>query len=146
MSGLKGFRAISTLIQKNLQHYDNRPVAAEIQTALTRKWLQCAGRAAPFSYPLLFQSGRLVIFTQSAVWSTELRHQIQHIQKQLTDFQFDTVEIKVMPSRVAPSPPAKIKRTISNRNKAALKALSRQLKHPGLKAALSRLGQIKRQS
>ena len=146
MRALKGFHSISTLIQSNLDHYADPPARPEIQSALSRKWLQCAGRAAPFSYPLLFQSGRLVIFTQSPVWSTELRHQIQDIKLHLSDFNFGEVEIKVIPQRIAATKPEKVKRQISTRNKAVLSSSAERLSHTGLSEVMARLGKQQRQS
>ncbi len=54
----------------------------------------------PFSsQPLLFTSGRLVVFVESAAWGNEIRHQSQYLRDALARHGMDisTIEVKVRP-------------------------------------------------
>jgi len=112
-----------------------------VQKALEYRWLQTAGRAAPFCHPLLFRSGKLVIYTQSPVWSTEVRHHLPDIKQHLCGFDLTDVEIRVIPQREIRTRKKPPKQQISERNRSALQSSARSLKHQGLGNALHRLAE-----
>lgn len=117
---------------------------------ITRK-LECAwqDRVEPpllaHTRPASYRAGSLVVHADSALWANRLRHQQKHSMQTLRQHPFfvDLVELRI---RVAPLSQARL--TESNRPQARLseastrviKATAEDIKDPGLKAALERLG------
>ena len=115
-----------------------------LQDSLVEYWNEHVGIAAPHTYPLLFQSGRLVVFCDSAVWATQIRHQKPSLLRQLNDNNFNINDIfpKIRP---ASSPRPRTDRNskkinpLSESNSTAIRDLAADVGHRGLRESLFRL-------
>lgn len=138
-STLKEFRLVSNLIQDLVVESDDSPADQILQQQLKDRWATCAGRAAPWSFPLLFRSGKLVIFTESAIWATELRHQRQAIENGLNDLGINQIIVRASPNIL----PKNSKRTrnisLSLNNGQNMSKTASKLTHQGLREAVIRL-------
>ena len=136
---IKEFCSVSSLLQNLSLDSDDSPADQEMQRSLLNIWPECAGKAAMSSFPLLFRSGRLVIFTDSAIWATELRHQIQAIKEGLVNLDVTQITVRVSPNLFSrqSKPPRKI--CLSRENGVHLSKSASALKHQGLKHAVIRL-------
>ena len=136
---IKEFSSVSSLLRNLSLDSDDSPAEQETQQSLLNRWPECAGKAAIFSFPLLFRSGRLVVFTDSAIWATELRHQIHAIKKGLADIAVTQITVRVSPNLFSRQrrPPRKI--CLSRENGVHLSKSASALKHQGLKHAVIRL-------
>ena len=138
MPGLKDFQQLSTLLPP-LPETGDRPIGGVTQTELERRWPRCAGPAADTSFPLLFRSGRLVVFTESAIWATELRHQQRGLIEALADLGMTTLEVRAIP-RIFPPPRARRRNiALSMRNSQAMAISAEGLDHPALREAVKRI-------
>jgi hypothetical protein len=136
---LKEFRSISNLIQSIAVESDDGPAEPSLQQLLKARWAECAGRAAPWSFPLLFRSGRLVIFTESAIWATELRHQRQTIENGLRDLDINQITVRASPGIFPRNSRRTRKLRLSRGNGQNMSKTALKLKHPGLREAVIRL-------
>ncbi len=135
---------IRDLLGDQLHDSENAPEREEVQAEIRRLWGRCAGRAADASIPLLFRSGRLVIFTESAIWATELRHQQSAIRKELESFNIKEIEVKARPGILPPARPNYRQATLSEKSRHHLQSTASRLNHKGLRNALQRLSQKNR--
>ncbi len=120
------------------------PVAESVQQSLLDYWQKQIGIAAPHTYPLLFQSGRLVVFCNSAVWATQIRHQTPSLLRQLHDspFKVSDINTKIRPVSSLQSAvdyPARKSNPISKDNANALRHLATKVRHSGLRKSLLQL-------
>ncbi len=141
---MKEFKSISRMIKRDLIVSDDPPADDITQKAIVKYWRNHAGIAAPHTYPLLFASGRLVIFCESAAWATQIRHQTLSLVRQLKEQNFNVskVQTKIRPvATVQPNPPTPSKpvNLISKGNAEAIRSLANSVTHGGLKQSLSRL-------
>ena len=136
---MKDFSPVSTLLRQHLQRSEDPPEEAPVQRELLTLWNRYAGKSAEFSYPILFCSGRLVVFTESPVWATEIRHIKTQIEQGLSSLGISNIEIRTSPKVFLPKPKPKRAVELSQRNRSAMKANARQLDHQGLKQALIKL-------
>ena len=141
---MKSFQTISGLVRQELAHCEDLPVTPYIQEKLKKSWRKRAPDAIMHTFPILFDSGKLVIYCESSVWSTSLRHRNKSLlQKiQADGIPVESVKIKLLPSGTVAinhqsqgSPPD----APSPRNAALLADTAKTLTHPGLKRALTRL-------
>ncbi|MGI9319479.1 MAG: DciA family protein [bacterium] len=139
MSRFKEFRSVSNLLNTQLFDTDDSPVGEHIQQQLVDRWPGCAGRAAIWSYPLLFRSGRLVVFTESAIWATELRHQKQAIEDGLIGLGIKQIIVRASP-QVFPRKNTRIRKVnLSLGNSQNMSKTASKLEHEGLREAVIRL-------
>ena len=94
---MKDFSAISRLLKTKLTALDNPTADPATQKELERRWPRCAGRAGAWSFPQLFTDGRLVVFTESPIWATELRHHGESIIESLEDLGVIRIELRNIP-------------------------------------------------
>ena len=96
---MKEFQSISSLLKTVLPSVGEVPAADSLQQKLARCWPQQAGAAAAHSQPLLFASGRLVVFVESASWGNEIRHRSQSLITALLEngVRVNAIEVKVLP-------------------------------------------------
>ena len=118
---------------------EHSPANAFIQAEIQRRWGRCAGRAAAESFPLLFRSGRLVIFTESAIWATELRHQQHTIRLELESFEINEIQVKARPGILPKAIQKRRNIALSHQNGRHLQQTANRIEHRGLKNALKRL-------
>ena len=141
---MKEFRSISTLIQEHLPEIEDPPVDDSIQASLVEHWQISQGDLGLYTFPILFRSGRLVVFCDSAVWATQVRHRAPSLMRQLKlgGFEATTLKTRVRPiSRIRPHPPNPHKHAqpISGKNADEMEALSNRVQHAGLQKSLRRL-------
>ncbi len=141
---MKEFKSVAWMVKNQLPVSQDPPQDEESQRALRAYWRQNAGIAAPYTYPLLFQSGRLVLFCDSAAWGTRIRYQIPSLLRQLNESGFGIREIKtrIRPLSAVRTTASKYRKTInpiSPENASAIGHLAKKVQHQGLKESLLRL-------
>lgn len=148
---MKEFKSIAQLIENGLPIGTDSPVGEHLQQALIDYWREHVGIAAAHSYPLLFQSARLVVFCDSAAWATQLRHQTPSLLRQLNDngFQIAEIKIKIRPLSSFRPPTNQYRKKIAPLSKAnakIIRELAAKVEHSGLKQSLLRLakGQLRK--
>lgn len=97
------FQPLSNLLAAVLPSGGEAPAPDPVQRKLVRCWGRQAGAAAAHSRPLLFTSGRLVVFAESASWGNEIRHRAHRLMEALAGDGFDlnALQVKILPD----SPP-----------------------------------------
>jgi hypothetical protein len=141
---VKEFKPISGMLKNSYPVSKDPPADDFLQNSLVEYWNEHAGIAAPHTYPLLFQSGRLVVFCDSAIWATQIRHQKPSLLRQLNDNNFNINDIfpKIRPVS-SPRPQAEDSSnkmdSLSERNSNAIRNLAAGIEHSGLRKSLIRL-------
>ena len=104
---MQEFRPLSTLLAAVLPSRGEVPVSDHAQRELARCWGLEAGAAAHHSRPLLFTSGRLVVFAESASWGSEIRHRAQRLTHALAGhgIALNRIEVKILPDAPPPGGP-----------------------------------------
>jgi hypothetical protein len=143
---MEEFKPISNLLQATLPSGGDAPVNKTIQQKLVCIWHDQLGPAGLHSRPLLFTSGRLVVFTDSASWGSEIRHQSQSLIQALTacDICITEIEVKIRPDSpwIRSIPPTRKTRKLarlSPENAEQIRLQSENINHPGLKKSLLNL-------
>ena len=145
---MKGFRPISSIVKPGLPLSDDPPAEEALQTELIDFWKNHIGIAAPHTHPLLFRSGRMVVFCDSSVWATQIRHQIPSLKLQLKhhlnaeSFEISDIKIRIIPiGSVKPvsSVQNKVANPISQSNANAIKNTAQGIRNENLKESLFRL-------
>lgn len=141
---MKEFKSIASVIKTILPVSKDPPAVEHLQQSLIDYWRTQVGMVALHSHPLLFQSGRLVVFCDSAAWATQLRYQTPSLLLQLNDnnFKISNISIKIRPASSFRPPAdyvAKKIEPISKENAKALCELAEKVEHSGLKKSLLRL-------
>lgn len=140
---MQGFKPISSLIASALPSSGDMPADSSIQTRLVRFWHAQLGMVAMHSFPLLFTSGRLVVFVESAAWGNEIRHQSHSLMETLAQHDISVRSVKIQ-TRL----PGFVKKRKTNRNTkpqmscqnaTQLKLLAEKIDHPGLRQSLTNL-------
>ena len=119
-----------------------RPADDAAQRRLADFWARHFGPAAARSTPLLFASGRLVVFVDAAAWGHEIRHRAPGLLQELTrnGIAANSITVKTRPPP-PPPPPRKTRPPfrLSPASAAHLKSLAETIDHPPLAQALRRL-------
>jgi hypothetical protein len=135
----KDLRLITELLPRDIAAGQDAPADREHQDAVRAQWGDCAGRAAPLSMPLLFRSGRLVVYTGSAVWATELRLQQRRILAALAPIGVTRMDIRTTPAPLSPPRPVRHALPVSRSSRHNMSSTADHLGHPPLRAAMQRL-------
>lgn len=142
---MKEFKSVSGIVKNSLPANADSPVAAHLQQSFCDYWREHIGIAAPHTYPLLFQSGRLVVFCDSAVWCTQLHHQEPSLLRQLKDsnFKVSSIKAKIRPNALflPPTKSAKQVEPMSAGNAKAMRELAEKIGHDGLRKSLLQLSE-----
>ena len=103
-SAMSEFQPLSNLLAAVLPPGVDAPAADPVQQKLAQCWQRQAGAAAAHSRTLLFTSGRLVVFAESASWGNEIRHRTHSLMEALAGDGFDlnALQVKIQPD----APPA----------------------------------------
>ncbi len=139
MRKIKHPKAIRDLLPRDVGAGQDVPAGDDRQAQIRSRWSKCAGRAAVMSHPLLFESGRLVVYTRSAIWATELRHQQRRILSTLEPFGVTKLVVRATPAPLSPPRPPKREVTVSASSRRGIALTARHIEHAGLKAAMERL-------
>lgn len=130
---------VGQLVRRNIGPSEDSPVAESVQAQIRRVWGRCAGNAAAASFPLLFASGRLVVYTRSSIWANELRHRQATILDALDRFGATRMEVRATPAPLSPPRPDPRTVRISTTNQKGISITARNIRHPGLRSAVERL-------
>ena len=105
---MEDFQPLSNLLAAVLPSRGDVPAADSVQRELARCWRQQAGTAASHSQPLLFTSGRMVVFAESASWGNEIRHRTHSLTEALTarGIRITAIEVKVLPDSPSKDEPS----------------------------------------
>jgi hypothetical protein len=141
---VKEFKPISGLLKNSYPISKDPPVDEFLQNSLVEYWNEHAGIAAAHTYPLLFQSGRMVVFCDSAVWATQIRHQKPSLLRQLNDSNFTINDIspKIRPvSSLRPQQGDSSNKMnpLSEKNSNEIRNLASSIGHSGLRKSLIHL-------
>ncbi|WP_423907568.1 DciA family protein [Candidatus Spongiihabitans sp.] len=141
---MKEFKSIAGMIKNSLPISKDPPVVEHLQQSLIDYWREQVGIAAPHTRPLLFQSGRLVVFCDSAAWATQIRHQKPSLSRQLNDnnFKISDINIKIRPAssfRPLANHSRKKINPISKDNANAICDLATKIGHSELRKSLLQL-------
>ena len=132
-------QSVGRLARQNIGPSEDAPMSEEIQNRIRSQWGRCAGNAAAAAFPLLFRSGRLVVYTRSAVWATELRHRQQIILTALEPLGVTRVDVRNTPAPLSPHRPTAREVKVSESNRKGISLTAQNVGHSGLKSALERL-------
>ncbi len=141
---MQEFRRISQILSHVLPKGVDSPVDEIDQQSLLEFWQEHVGIAAPHTRLLWYRSGRLVVFCDSPVWTTQIRHQTPSLIRQLNEsgYKISSLEPKMKPAGFIYGQngrPGKIANPVSAQNAKAMKSVSGKLTHKGLGEALYRL-------
>lgn len=141
---MQQFRRISQIIRHVLPKGVDSPADEINQQSLLEFWQEHAGIAAPHTRLLWYRSGRLVVFCDSPVWTTQIRHQTPSLIRQLNEsgFKVSSLEPKMKPAGHISGQnlrPVRSANPISAQNAKAMARVSRKLAHKGLGEAIYRL-------
>ena len=140
---MNNFKPISSILKECVPDTKD-PVASEpAQRRLAKSWHRYAQSATLYTYPLLFQSRRLVVFCDSSAWATLIQHRTPTMLRQMKADGFDIAWIKVKirhipairPVPAAPPKPARL----SPDQARAIRDLAKTIHHRGLRESLIRL-------
>ena len=141
---MQEFRRISQIIRHVLPTDVDSPEDEKAQRSLHEFWQEYAGISAPHTRLLWYRSGRLVVFCDSPVWTTQIRHQAPSLIRQLNESGFKVLSLtpKTRPAghiRVQDNRPRRSANPIPARHARAMKNASGKLTHKGLREAIYRL-------
>lgn len=141
---MQEFRRISQITVHVLPKDVDSPADEADQQSLRAFWREYAGIAAPHTRLLWYRSGRLVVFCDSPVWTTQIRHQTPSLIRQLNEsgFKISSLEPKTRPAGHIFGQGNRPKRSvnpISAQNARAMIGISRKLTHKELGEAIYRL-------
>lgn len=137
-------RSLAHLLAGLVSTWDDSPADTE-QQRLLQGWNEYVGIIATHSQPLLFRSGRLVVFCDSPASATQLRHQIPSLHRQLREQQFTVTDIVAKLHWPATQPSTthadawNKPRALSPTAATALHQSAQTIKHAALSAAIKRL-------
>jgi hypothetical protein len=139
MRKIKDLRSIAELLPRDIAPGQDAPAPDDQQEVVRSRWSQCAGRAAPMSTPLLFRSGRLVVYTPSATWATELRYMRRQILSALAPVGVIQMDIRATPQPVTPPRMGRHANALSQSSQHSLAMTAEHLTHSSLRSAMQRL-------
>lgn len=139
MRKIKDLRSIAELLPQDMAPGQDAPAPVDQQEVVRSRWGECAGRAAPMSTPLLFKSGRLVVYTASATWATELRYLRRQILSALAPVGVTQMDIRATPQPVTPPRMGRHANTLSQSSQRSLVMTAEHLTHSPLRSAMQRL-------
>jgi len=116
-----------------------RPADDAAQQRLADFWARHFGPAAARSTPLLFASGRLVVFVEAAAWGHEIRHRAPGLLDDLGRHGISARTITVKMHPPSPPPPPRKPRArlrLSPHSARHIAQLAESIEHPPLARAL----------
>jgi len=115
-----------------------RPAADPVQQRLADFWPGHLGAAGLHSWPLLFTSGRLVVFVEAAAWGHEIRHRAPGLLDALRRHGIPARTITVKTRPPSPLPPRKTRARfrLSPHSAQHIVQLAERIEHPPLARAL----------
>ncbi|MGR3914204.1 MAG: DUF721 domain-containing protein [Gammaproteobacteria bacterium] len=100
---MTAFRPLSELLAAALPQGCDCPAPRTAQLRLAQFWREHLGATGAHSRPLLFASGRLVVFAESAAWGNEIRHRAPSLMNALRagGIEARAIDVKTQPEMAA---------------------------------------------
>lgn len=132
------WRLISQVPVAALMAGGERPAADPVQQRLADFWPGHLGAAGMHSWPLLFTSGRLVVFVEAAAWGHEIRHRAPGLLDALGRHGIPARTLTVKTRPPSPTPPRKTRARfrLSPHSARHIAQLAESIEHPPLARAL----------
>ncbi len=92
---MQDFQTIAHLIPNFGDRVDDPPVSIKDQNALRAIFADLLGQSANFIQPVLFRSGRLIIYAEAAVWGQHIQHRRVRLLERCHADGLHVTEIKV---------------------------------------------------
>ena len=140
---MQDFQTIAHLIPNFGDRVEDPPAALQQQDEVRRIFREMLGQSAAYIQPVLFRSGRLVVYSEAAIWGQHIQHRHARILERCKDARLhvNSIEVKVRPgSTLARSDPPQ--RPASYDSEAAstqMEKLAAQVKEENLSYTLKRL-------
>lgn len=140
---MQDFQTIAHLIPSFDNRVDDPPATMAAQSKLHDIFQALLGQSKRYIHPVLFKSGRLIVYAQASVWGQHIQHRHNRLmqQCQIAGLHVTEIKVKVIPdvvagtSQISPHPitydPAKASKH--------LEKLAEQLDKKELKQTVSRL-------
>lgn len=141
---MKEFQTIEHLIPNFGDRVDDPPAPAADQHSLMLIFEELLGQSANFIQPVLFRSGRLIVYAQAAIWGQHIQHRHATLMERghATGLYINKVEVKIRPAHNSSvkneSRPASYNPSMVSRQ---LDKLAKQTEQEQLKQTLSRLAE-----
>ena len=97
---MKEFQTIEHLIPNFGDRVDDPPAPAADQEALQLIFEDLLGQSARFIQPVLFRSGRLIVYAQAAIWGQHIQHRHASLMDRglAAGLHINKIEVKVRPA------------------------------------------------
>ena len=99
---MQDFQTIAHLIPNFADRVDDPPASIANQNTMRNIFRQLLGQSTHFIQPVLFRSGRLIVYAQAAVWGQHIQHRhdrlLQKCQK--TGLHVTHIKVKISPDKV----------------------------------------------
>ncbi len=147
---MQDFQTIAHLIPNFGDRVDDPPAPVKDQNALRAIFVDLLGQSAEFIQPVLFRSGRLIIYAEAAVWGQHIQHRHGRLMERChaDGLHITDIKVKVRPGATL-SGHEDVHLAASYNTAAASKHLNNvaaQTKDPELKQTLLRLAKRIRQN
>lgn len=144
------FQTIAHLIPNFDNRVDDPPAPIADQNTLHEIFGQLLGQSTAFIQPVLFKSGRLIVYAQAAVWGQHIQHRHDRLLQrcQAAGLHVSDIKVKVLPDTVSISHQQAQRPATYDTDKASahLEKLATQLKKKELKDTIARLASRIRQN
>jgi hypothetical protein len=147
---MQEFQTITHLIPNFGDRVDDPPVAADAQKVLSAIFDELLGQSAHFIQPVLFRSGRLIVYAEAAVWGQHIQHRHQRLLErcQAAELYVTDIKVKVRPGSSLAGRDREPRPSSYNAEVAArhIEKLATQIDKPELEQTLVRLAKRIRQN
>jgi len=92
---MQDFQTIAHLIPNFGDRVDDPPAPVTAQNALRAIFNDLLGQSARFIQPVLFRSGRLIIYAEAAVWGQHIQHRHKRLLERCHADGLHVIDIKV---------------------------------------------------
>jgi hypothetical protein len=147
---MQDFQTIAHLIPSFDDSVDDPPVAMAAQSILHDIFGALLGQSKRYIQPVLFKSGRLVVYAHASVWGQHIQHRRERLmqQCQAAGLHVTEIKVKVIPDAVSGASQNNPRPSTYDATKASehLDKLAKQLDKKELQATVSRLAERIRQN
>jgi hypothetical protein len=92
---MQDFQTIAHLIPNFGDRVDDPPAPVKTQNALRAIFNDLLGQSASFIQPVLFRSGRLIIYAEAAIWGQHIQHRHNRLLERCLADGLHVTDIKV---------------------------------------------------
>ena len=140
---MQDFQTIAHLIPNFGDRVEDPPAPVEQQNSLRRIFGELLGQSARYIQPVLFRSGRLVVYAEAAIWGQHIQHRHSRILERCKEAELHVTDItvKVQPGSTLArqDPPQRQASYDSAAASAQMERLASQVKEEKLSYTLKRL-------